>query len=67
MENKKKVVVIGAGPNGLLALKYLNKKTDIICFDSKPDIGGVWQFTPTFSKEDPQLLSNPYYKLYGAL
>ncbi len=44
MNALKKVVVIGAGPNGLIALKYLKDKTDIVCFESKSDIGGIWQY-----------------------
>ncbi|KAL9612706.1 MAG: hypothetical protein Q9167_002697 [Letrouitia subvulpina] len=45
----KRIAVIGAGPSGLAATKYLlAEKTfsRIIIFEQRGSVGGVWDFTP---------------------
>jgi len=38
---KKKVAVIGAGPNGLVAMKELaDEGHNVVCYDSAPKVGG---------------------------
>ena len=46
---KKAIVIIGAGPAGLCALKcvldreeYKNGDWDVIVFEARDDLGGVW-------------------------
>lgn len=39
---KKKVAVIGAGPNGLVAAKYLKENFDVTIFEKESKIGGTW-------------------------
>lgn len=36
------MIVIGAGPSGILSCKYLKDQADIKCFDGNNGIGGVW-------------------------
>lgn len=43
---KRRVCIIGAGMSGLLATKYLlSLNLNIIVFEAKPGIGGVWRET----------------------
>lgn len=43
---KRRVCIIGAGMSGLLATKYLLRlNLNIIVFEAKPGIGGVWRET----------------------
>lgn len=43
---KRRVCIIGAGMSGLLATKYLRSlNLNIIVFEAKPGIGGVWRET----------------------
>ncbi|KAK0663073.1 Thiol-specific monooxygenase [Lasiodiplodia hormozganensis] len=47
--NAKKVAVVGAGPCGLAALKYLSaeKKFDrLVAFEQRSSPGGLWNYTP---------------------
>ena len=48
MENiKKNVVVIGAGPSGLTAIKgLLEEGHQVICFEKSKDLGGVYRYDP---------------------
>ncbi|KAF4314188.1 Flavin-containing monooxygenase FMO [Botryosphaeria dothidea] len=47
--NARKVAVVGAGPCGLAALKYLSaeKKFDkLVAFEQRSSPGGLWNYTP---------------------
>ncbi|KAK7530132.1 hypothetical protein IWX49DRAFT_359940 [Phyllosticta citricarpa] len=47
--NVQNIAVIGAGPSGLAALKYLsaeNKFKRIIAFEQRSAAGGLWNYTP---------------------
>ncbi|KAF2140115.1 uncharacterized protein K452DRAFT_319672 [Aplosporella prunicola CBS 121167] len=46
--NARRVAVIGAGPSGLAALKYLraeNKFEKIVAFEQRSAPGGIWNYT----------------------
>lgn len=49
MDIKIKILVIGAGPAGLSALKALkmlpSDKYEIICIEKQPDWSGQWNYT----------------------
>ncbi|KAJ5165523.1 uncharacterized protein N7500_007353 [Penicillium coprophilum] len=50
----RRVAVIGAGPSGLAAVKYLlaEKYFDQIdVFEQRSSVGGVWNYTPSSSKK----------------
>ncbi|CAI7666978.1 unnamed protein product [Penicillium palitans] len=50
----RRVAVIGAGPSGLAAVKYLlaEKSFDQIeVFEQRSSVGGVWNYTPSSSKK----------------
>ncbi|EAR85652.1 flavin-binding monooxygenase-like protein (macronuclear) [Tetrahymena thermophila SB210] len=42
--SQKSVIVVGAGPLGILSVRYLSQETDLntICFEAKNNIGGMW-------------------------
>ncbi|KAI9137235.1 hypothetical protein BKA69DRAFT_1099029 [Paraphysoderma sedebokerense] len=43
LPNIKRVCVIGAGPAGLVAVKYLIQSgIDAVCFEQNSDVGGTW-------------------------
>jgi cation diffusion facilitator CzcD-associated flavoprotein CzcO len=47
--NVKKVAIIGAGPSGLSAAKYLlaeNYFQQVDIFEQQDEVGGVWYYTP---------------------
>ena len=39
---KPKVCVIGAGISGLLALRHIKDFANIICYEMKSNVGGLW-------------------------
>lgn len=43
-----RVAVIGAGVSGLAAIKCCRDEgLDVICFERRHDLGGVWNYTET--------------------
>lgn len=56
----KKIAVIGAGPCGLSAAKYLIAQQafdSVVVFEQNPEVGGVWYYSrePTSSQHVPQV------------
>ncbi|EAR94354.1 flavin-binding monooxygenase-like protein (macronuclear) [Tetrahymena thermophila SB210] len=64
---KKKILVIGAGPCGILATKHLSINNDVICVDSKEGLGGLWHYDKHDENNHPNLNQNAYYQNYGVL
>ncbi|KAG8850896.1 hypothetical protein FRB91_008710 [Serendipita sp. 411] len=65
--NRKRIAVIGAGPAGLVALKtliatreYQDKRWEVIAFEQRTDIGGIWL-------PDPSPGDQPQTPLYNSL
>jgi len=43
-----RVAVVGAGVSGLAAVKCcLDEGLDVVCFESRNDLGGLWNYTDT--------------------
>ncbi|TEB20618.1 FAD/NAD(P)-binding domain-containing protein [Coprinellus micaceus] len=66
---KKRIVIIGAGPAGLCALKcvldgegYKNGDWEVVVFEAREDLGGVWLPAEPISSRDP-----PRTPLYDSL
>lgn len=38
------VVVIGAGPSGILSTRYISAENNVLCVESKEEVGGMWHF-----------------------
>lgn len=56
----KKIAIIGAGPCGLSAAKYLVAQQafdSVVVFEQNPEVGGVWYYSrkPTSSQHVPQV------------
>lgn len=56
----KKIAIIGAGPCGLSAAKYLVAQQafdSVVVFEQNPEVGGVWYYSrePTPSRHVPQV------------
>lgn len=56
----KKIAIIGAGPCGLSAAKYLLAQQafdSVVVFEQNPEVGGVWYYSrkPTSSQHVPQV------------
>ncbi|KAI4177680.1 MAG: hypothetical protein LQ343_000143 [Gyalolechia ehrenbergii] len=54
----RRVAIIGAGPSGLSAAKYLsaeNKSFEITIFEQRNSVGGLWHYTPLPSKAQPHV------------
>lgn len=56
----KKIAIIGAGPCGLSAAKYLIAQQafdSVVVFEQNPEVGGVWYYSrePTSSQHVPQV------------
>ncbi|KAL8825427.1 MAG: hypothetical protein Q9170_007794 [Blastenia crenularia] len=52
------IAIIGAGPSGLVAAKYLlaeNKSFDITIFEQRDSVGGLWHYTPLSPKAQQPL------------
>ncbi|KAL4485422.1 hypothetical protein ABPG72_008290 [Tetrahymena utriculariae] len=64
---KNSVLIIGSGPSGILATKYLQKNNNIICIDNREDIGGLWHFDKYNEETHPNLKQTSFYHYYGVL
>ena len=61
------VVVIGAGPSGLLCVRHVREIATVHAFEYKSEPGGMWVYSDVNEHIHPSLESDPYYKLYGNL
>ncbi|KAF2731870.1 FAD/NAD(P)-binding domain-containing protein [Polyplosphaeria fusca] len=49
------VAIIGAGPSGLVAAKYLRAEKafdEVVIFEQRASSGGIWNYTPHHTNED---------------
>jgi len=47
-----RVAIIGAGVSGLAAIKCCRDEgLDVVCFERRNDLGGVWNYTETLEPE----------------
>ncbi|KAF1955354.1 FAD/NAD(P)-binding domain-containing protein [Byssothecium circinans] len=61
----KTIAVIGAGPAGLAAVKYLKAENyfdNIVAFEQRDEVGGVWNYTGAVSESDQSDLTVPRTK-----
>ncbi|KAJ4358703.1 monooxygenase [Didymosphaeria variabile] len=64
--NIKSIAVIGAGPTGLAAVKYLkaeNAFDRIVVFEQRHEVGGVWNYTGDSFQQHQSDLTIPRTKL----
>jgi cation diffusion facilitator CzcD-associated flavoprotein CzcO len=64
--NVKKIAIIGAGPSGLAAAKFLvaERAFDIIdIFEQQSQVGGVWNYTPHIAGPIPVPQDTPHAPL----
>ena len=59
---KKRVCVVGAGCAGLLAVRHLKDVCEVVCFETKSHIGGLWN---TKSKTPPYFKETHNFELEG--
>src|SRR6187402_3660957 len=60
--NVKRVAIIGAGPSGLAAAKYLlaeNAFETIDILEQQAEVGGVWNYTPLQAERVPVPQTTP--------
>lgn len=60
----KKVAIIGAGPAGLAAARYLRAQGDvesITVFEQQDEVGGVWHYSRIAPKEVPVPQQDPFW------
>jgi cation diffusion facilitator CzcD-associated flavoprotein CzcO len=63
-----KIAIVGAGPTGLVAAKYLlaKKKFDsVVLYEQQPEsaLGGIWHYTPEAPRPPPAPQTDPYLPL----
>ncbi|KAF2743169.1 flavin-containing monooxygenase [Sporormia fimetaria CBS 119925] len=55
MSRIKSIAIVGAGPSGLVAAKYLQAEKaldEIVIFEQRDRIGGIWNYTEDLRNED---------------
>ncbi|KAI9149189.1 Thiol-specific monooxygenase [Paramyrothecium foliicola] len=60
----RKIAIIGAGPGGLCAAKYLkaqNTFNTIVVFEQENDVGGIWKFSDHAPEGCPVPQEDPFY------
>ncbi len=60
--NVKRIAIVGAGPTGLAAAKYLvaeNAFDTIDIYEQQGEVGGVWNYTPSLAERVPVPLVAP--------
>ncbi|KUJ17319.1 flavin dependent monooxygenase-like protein [Mollisia scopiformis] len=61
--NVKRIAVIGAGPTGLAAAKYLvaERVFDTVdIYEQQAEVGGVWNYTPSLAERVPVPQTSPH-------
>ena len=66
-DDRPVVVVIGAGPSGLLCVRHVREVASVRAFEYKSEPGGMWVYSDVNEHSHGSLESDPYYKLYGNL
>lgn len=59
----RRIAIIGAGPCGLSAAKYLraqNAFTEIVLFEQQDEVGGIWNYTPRSQEFCPVPQESPF-------
>ncbi|KAL4436046.1 hypothetical protein ABPG74_022281 [Tetrahymena malaccensis] len=64
---KNSVLIIGAGPCGILSTKYISQNNNVLCVDGKNDIGGLWKFEEINENNHPNLQADAFFNSYGVL
>ncbi|KAL4486004.1 hypothetical protein ABPG72_003938 [Tetrahymena utriculariae] len=64
---KSSVLIIGAGPCGILSTKYISQNNNVLCVDGKNDIGGLWKFEEINENNHPNLQADAFFNSYGVL
>ncbi|KAG8412876.1 monooxygenase [Metarhizium acridum] len=62
--NVKRIAVIGAGPCGLAAAKYLRAQGTydrIVVFEQQAEVGGVWNYDTVVPAPNPIPQTSPFY------
>ena len=60
----KKIAVIGAGPGGLAAAKYLTAQgafESVVLFEQQSEVGGVWNYGPVVPPSNPIPQTDPFF------
>lgn len=60
-------MIIGSGPCGIIATRYLKEKNNVICIENKEDIGGQWLGDPYTENDHPSLAGNSYFNDHSVL
>lgn len=66
---KKKVLIIGAGPSGLIAVKEFSANSEafeVVCMEELSVVGGLWNYSPLITQPDHPTGSN-YTAIYKNL
>ena len=62
----KQVLIIGAGPSGLAAIKEMKTAGfDVICLEKANDIGGVFRVSKDWSYDEMYLTISNFYMAYS--
>ncbi|RDW71483.1 hypothetical protein BP6252_08046 [Coleophoma cylindrospora] len=62
----KRIAIIGAGPSGLAAAKYLKAESvfsEIDVYEQQSEVGGVWNYTPNIAGKTRVPQTNPQVPL----
>ena len=62
-----KVAIIGAGPSGIVSARHLKEVADITIYESKSELGGLWLYNDFSERNNPDIQSDQFYKLYGCM
>ena len=62
---RMRVAVVGAGVGGLAAIKCCRDEgLDVVCFETRNDLGGLWNYTETVLSQGPTVARFEFIILY---
>ena len=58
----KKVLIVGAGAAGLIAIKEFSKFFEVVCMEQMSVVGGLWNYSGDVASSNDFAGLSPVYK-----
>ena len=60
MTENKRTCIIGAGPTGIVSIKYCKQFSDVVCYEARSVSGGLWDISEESGEEFNKAMGVPF-------